>query len=262
MFIYKIYFYHKMEDKPKLELIVNNDTRLSPVSTDKITESTIKKVLNYLKSNDEYYDYNVPIEIINSDPKEIHKHIINIYSKPEFIITGRENIRTYSKLYDLVEFNPNQDQFSYKTYLKPGHKGIIKSVDHSHDFPLNILWDNQGISKKFRLNHNGDKLTLKTKKFLKTKTYYDKDDIIHNAKKGDIVISRYEKIEYEFYVPSGIKGIITEINDNEKFPVKILFKNTKNYIPSHDGIILGDYKNLSLIIDNPFDISKIYNNNK
>jgi len=244
-------------EKPKPLRLVRDSNVVQLTSVD-VSEQTLEKVLEHLQENDKLFEYNVSEEMRDPARKGLQGFLVRTYRQKNFAITGEDAVKKYIQPYDFVEFDGNSPGFAYEFYIKPGMKGIIKSVDLDRKFPLTVLWEAcDELPKEKELDHEGGGLSLLPEWTFQREKISSRIELLAGAAPGRLVEPDSTRFKYSYYVPVGTKGIVTKIDQSAKFPVSVVFGNSEGYIPPDSGVLNITYSGLKLFRENNIDIKKL-----
>ena len=247
-----------MTNQGKLRILkLVSSKEASPLTLDGVSKQTLGRVLEYLRENDRLFDYNVPEAYRNTNRGHLQEFLVKTYSQKNFEITEDRTVERYIQPYDFVELDDGP-AFEYRFFLEPGMRGVIKKVDISKEYPLEILWKpSKEFPEKQELIHKGIGLSLLPKGPFKREKISSKIELLAEATPGRLVEMDRTSVRYLYHVPVGAKGIVTEIEQFGKFPVSVIFGNTKGHLPTDTGIICCKYSILKLIRENKINIRKL-----
>ena len=248
-----------MVEQGERRLSIVRENGVVPLTILGVSEKTLEAVLKNLRENDDLFDYNVPSHWRDPAKAGLQEFLVRRYSPTEFEITDEDSVKKYLKKYDFVSFNGNRDGFEYSFYLKPGMNGVIKGVDLSKEYPIIALWEKcEEHQKEKELIHNGKNMILipdpSSKKITKITNYAE---ILAMAKPGMILEPTAISFAYSYYLPLGTRGIVNEIDNSKIHPVKVIFGNTKGFIPNQSGALNCTYDSLKLLRENRINIRKL-----
>ncbi len=246
----------KNESRRLLSIVRENT--VVPLTLVGISEKTLERVLQHLQEKDALFDHNVPKEMRDSKREDLQEFLVRKYLPRRFEIVEEEAVRKYIRVYDFVEFNYSGPDFKYKFYIKPGMKGIIKSVDLSKEHPLTVLWEPcEELPEERELIHTGSDLSLLSTSIFQRQKANSKIELLAEAAPGRLVEPNSTYFSYRYYLPVGTQGIVTKIDQSAKYPVSIVFGNKEGYIPPDEGIMNCLYSALRLSRENKFNIRKL-----
>jgi hypothetical protein len=248
-----------MADQERRFLRVVKEDNILPFNKDLSTDN-LEKLLKYLREKDNLFDYNVPENMRKLNTEGLQEHLIKTYSSKEIEVSGEKAVKKYIKVYDLVKFVNKEPGFIYSNYIKPGMKGIINNVDLKKDRPLNIFIDKSNdFPQEQNLDMDASWVKIIEGNIFKKSFISDKLEVLNKAEPGKIVEFTKSFFSYEFYIPVGTKGIVTNIDISQERPVQIIFSNSEGYIPNKNGTFLTSYSNLALIRENKINLEEAIN---
>lgn len=221
------------------------------------SEKTLENVLGYLEKNDELFHYLVPLEMRDPAREGLQAFLMKTYLKDYLEVIGEDAVKWYIKPYDFIEFVGPDPVFQYKFFLEPGMKGTIQKIDLSAEYPLTVWWESTNHCPEKRLRHDGDDVFLLPDTLFGSRIG-NKEDILAKAEVGNQVEPKAVMAEYLFYLPVGIRGIVTGTDSLSKYPVSIIFGNTEGYVPPLNGIVNCAYEGVKLLRENRIDIRKLF----
>ena len=249
-----------MSDKEKSnKLRLVSGQKIVPLTLVGVSEKTLERVLEHLQENDELFNHNVPDKWRDPTRKGLQEYLVRTYLQGNFEITEQEAVKKYVRVYDFVAFNEDSDFFKYKFYLKPGMKGVIKSVDLNQKYPITVLWEPcDEFPKEQELIHNGDEMSLLPKGIFRREKISSRVELLAEVAPGRLLEPTEVRFKYSYYLPVGTRGIVTEIDKSAKLPVNVVFGNTEGHIPPPEGWTFAcTYDKLKLFRENRIDIRKL-----
>ncbi len=237
--------------------VVSGD-KIVPLTLREISKKTLERVLEHLQEEDELFDYNVPEKWRDSSKDGLQEFLVRTYSPKNFEITGEDVVKRYIKVHDFVVFNGSSDDFKYDFYLKPGMKGVIKSVNLDQEYPITALWESCDESPEEKIiNHTGEGMSLLPKGIFRREKISSRVELLAEAAPGRLLEPIEISFEYLYYLPVGTRGIVTKIDKSVKLPVSVVFGNTEGYISPPEGTIICTYGCLKLFRENRMNIRKL-----
>lgn len=251
-----------IQKRPNFELVKGSN--ITPLTLMGVPKEILEKVLKHLEENDKLFDYNVPREWRNPEREGLQEFLVKSYFPGAFEITDEDAIKKYIQLYDFIEYvgdiRAPSPGLEYNFYLKQGMKGLIKSVNLKEKYPLTVIWDKcDEFPKEKELLHTGEGLALLPKGIFRREKINSRVELLAEATPGRLVEPTKTSFEYSYYLPVGIKGIVTRISPSEKFPVGVVFGNTEEYIAPKSGYMTCKYSALKLLRENKFNIRELIN---
>ena len=244
-------------DTPRALSVVRDDT-VVPLTLVGVSGKTLERVLQHLQEKDGLFDYNVPEKMRDPKREDLQEFLLRTYLPRNFEITGEDSVKKYLRLYDFVEFNGNGPAFQYRFYIKPGMKGVIRRVDLDREHPLTVLWERcDELPEERELIHTGSDVSLLPSNIFQKQKVTSRVELLAEAAPGRLVEPNSTYFAYLYYLPVGTRGVVTQIDLSAKFPVRVVFGNTKGYVPPDGGVTDCRYGALKILRENRFDIRKL-----
>ncbi len=116
---------HALEDLTHLDAMTEAELEKEEATVKR--DSRLEKLIETLKEEDQLFEYNVPISLLQSyDDEALFTHLTRVYQQPEFVVEGEEAVKKYVQSGDRVQKKGTEKKVKWA--LSKGHRGIVEQV--------------------------------------------------------------------------------------------------------------------------------------